>query len=387
MQATKLSDRRGEVIEPGWTIPQPGWPVRHLNAGTAGCKQLLPTPGNDYSHYLSGFILGGGASGDGFHLLRRNCLRFTAANNTLSLADHSTDHDWGTKAANGDFRCSFWFKLEVTTAAVPNWITRGDEASDGWNIELTAASLLKFTIHDSGNAQTITATTALDDGEWHKIDVVCDRSSATGLQIYVDGVADATAADPTAVTLTMDGGSTIVVTGVNSEVMYLSTLGFYYGSSTPLTAADILADYNSGIGKKFSGSETGLMCAFNTDEGIGTACHDVKNDAGNVGTVANATWAPSKQNGATAAVDVQGAPFNVGPGASAPLVEYDTEMLDAMGKFLTCYESADEASMGLTVPQIVPFPVAMKIGRNNPLRILETDGAFDLILFGFTAKY
>lgn len=381
MQKVTLFNKQGRAITPGIIIPGSGWPVRHLNAGTAGAKQLLATPGNDRSHFVSGFILGGGASGDGFHILRRNCLRLTAAANTISFADHSTDHDWGTKAANGDFRCHFWYKLEATTAAVPNLITRGDEASDGWNIELTTASLLKFTIHDSANSATITGATVLDDGELHCIDCVVDRSSTTGMQIYIDGVVDATAVDPTAVTLTMDGGTTVVITPVNSEVMYISTIGFYYGSTTPLTPAAILSDYNSGIGKKFAGDETGLMCGFNTDEGIGTACHDIKNDAGNVGTITNEAWAPSKQNGATAAVEVQGVPFE------ATTVETDLEMLDAMGKFLTCYESADEAAMGLTVPQIVTFPHAIKIGRNNPLRILETDGAFDLMVFGFTEKY
>lgn len=382
MQGVKLYNRQGRIVSPGIIIPGSGWPVRHLNATTAGCKQLLVAPGNDLSHFLTGFILGGGASGDGFHLLRRNCLRLTAAANTISFADHSSDHDWGTKAANGDFRCHFWYKLEATTAAVPNLVTRGDEASDGWNIELTTASLLKFTIHDGTHtAATITGTTVLDDGEWHCIDCVVDRSSTTGMQIYVDGVADATAVSPAAVTDTMDGGDVITVTPVNSEVMYISTIGFYYGSTTPLTAANILSDYNAGIGKKFEGDETALMCGFNTDEGIGTACHDIKNDAGNVGTITNEAWAPSKQNGATAAVEVQGVPFE------ELTVALDIEYLDAIGKFLTCYESADEASMGLTVPQIVTFPHAIKIGRNNPLRILETDGAFDLMLFGFTEKY
>lgn len=369
-------------MTPGEIVPGIGWPVRHLNAGVAGVKQLLPAPGNDLSHYVSGFILGGGADGDGFYILRRNCLRLAAAANTISFADHSSDHNWGTLAANGDFRCSFRYKLEETTAAVPNLVTRGDEASDGWNIELTAASLLKFTIHDGSHAPaTITGATVLDDGEWHQIDCVVDRDSTTGMQIYIDGIADATAVDPTAVTDDMTGGSTIVITPVDSEVMYISTIGFYYGSTTPLSAANILSDYNCGIGKKFSGSETGLQCAFNTDEGIGSLCHDVKNDTGNVGTISNEDWVPSKQNGAAAPVAVQGVPFE------KDTVADDTDYLDAMGKFLTCYESANEAAMGLTVPQIVTFPHAIKIGRNNPLRILETDGAFDLMVFGFTEKY
>jgi len=381
MQGVKLVNRQGRVVSPGIVIPGKGWPVRHLNAGTAGCKQLLPAPGNNLSHYVTGFILGGGAAADGFYLLRRNCLLFNAAADTLSLADHGTDFDWGTKAANGDFRLDFWINLAATTTAVPNLVTRGDEASDGWNIELTTASVVKFTIHDASHSQTITGGTAIDDGSWHLISCVVDRSSATGMQIYVDAVADATAVDPTAVTDTLDGGTTVVLTGADNVTFYISTIGMYIGSTTPLTLADIAATYNLGIGKKYSGSETALVVGFNTDEGIGTACHDVLNDASNVGTLQAGMWAPSKQNGATAAVEVQGAPFE------DTTIADDDDYLDAMGKFLTCIESADEGSMGLTVPQIVNFPHAIKIGRNNPLRILETDGAFDLVVFGFTEKY
>lgn len=381
-QKVQIHGRRGYPINPGEIEPMAGWPVRHLNAGTAGVKQLLPTPGNDKSYFVTGFILGGGADGDGFHILRRNCLCFTASAQNLSFADHaSNNYDWGNKATNGDFRCTFRIKQEATTAAVPLLMKRGNETNNGWLIELTSDSYVKFTAHDGSNGQNLTGTTALDDGEWHQVDCVVDRSSATGMQIYVDGVADATAADPTSITNTIDGGTTIIMTGVDSETFYISTVGFYIGSTTPLTAADILSDYNSGIGRKFSGSETALVAAFNTDEGIGSSCHDILNVVANIGSITGATWAPSKQSGATAAVAVQGVPFE------KDTVALDTELLDAMGKFLTCYESANEAAMGLTVPQIVTFPHAIKIGRNNPLSILETDGAFDLMLFGFTDKY
>jgi len=358
MQQVQIHGRRGIPINPGEITPMSGWPVRHLNAGTAGTRQLLAAPGNDKSHFVTGYILGGGATGDGFHLLRRN--------------------NWGTLAAVGDVSIEFWYKLEATTAAVPNLITRGNEASNGWNIELTTASLIKWSFHDgAGSTITLTGTTAIDDGEWHHIVCVVDRSSATGMQIYVDGVADATAVDPTGNSADVAGGTTVVVTPVNSEVMYMSTIGFYYGSSGLLSAATILSNYNSGIGRKYTGGETGLQCAFNLDEGVGTSAHDVKNDTGNVGTITNQSWTPFKQNAAAAAVSVQGAPFE------ETTVALDIEPLDAMGKFWTGLESAT----GVHMNTVVTFPHAIKIGRNNPLRILETDGTADLILFGYTDKY
>jgi len=142
----------------------------------------------------------------------------------------------------------------------------------------------------------------------------------------------------------------------------------YIGSTTPLTAAGILADYNEGVGKKYSGDETALVVGFNTDEGIGTACHDVLNDASNVVTLSGPSWAPSKRNGSTDAVTVNGVPFK------------ESDSLQALPKILTGGLNTNGV-MGNTA---VTFPQAIKIGRNNPLRILETDGAFSLILFGFT---
>ena len=359
----RVMDKTGREVNPGASNR---WPVSHLNGNVAGVKMLLSAPGNTRSHYVTGFVMTGGAAADGFHLLRQNSLLFDTTD-TLTMADHGTDFDWGTAAANGDFTAEFWINQTATAAAIPNLMTRGDEASDGWNIETTAASLLKFTIHDSSDTQTITATTAIDDGEWHHVICQVDRDSTTRMQIYVDGEADAVAKDPTSVVLTMDGGTTIVMTGVASETIYISTVGIYTGTTSgALTASEIRIRYNSGVGLKYEGDETGLQVGFNTDEGIGTACHDIKNDASNVVTLSGTAWVPSRQNGATAEINVAGVPFN------------SQDMMRSVGKF--------HCGIGTAFGGVpVEFPHPIKIGRNCPMNILETDGQFDLILFGYTA--
>jgi hypothetical protein len=357
-----LIDKTGKEVNPGASNR---WPVVHLNAATAGVKMLLSAPGNTKSHYVTGFIMSGGADADGFHFLRQNCVVFDAAADTLTMADDGTDFDWGTQAADGDFSAEFWINYEATAAAAPSLMKRGNEASDGWLIELTAASLVKFTAHDSSDTATITATTAIDDGEWHHIVVSVDRDSTTGMQIYVDGQADATAVDPTDMALTLDGGTTIVMTGVNNETFYISTAGIYIGSDAFLSASEVTTRYNAGIGLKYEGDETGLVVGFNTDEGESTACHDIKNDASNVITLSGTSWAPSRQNGATAEVNVDGIPIN------------EQDMTVAVGKFHCGVGSAFGG-----FPVIFPHPI--KIGRNCPLNILETNGAFSLIVFGYT---
>ncbi len=240
-EQVRVMDRTGREVNPGASNR---WPVSHLNANTAGVKMLLTTPGNTASHYVTGFVMTGGAAADGFYFLRQNCILLDSASDNISLADHSTDYDWGTKAANGDFSAEFWINLEATSAAVPSLMKRGDETNNGWLIELTSDSFVKFTAHDGSNGQNLTATTAIDDGEWHYIVCVVDRSSSTGMQIYVDGIADATAVDPTSITDTIDGGTTIVMTGVNSEVFYISVIGIYTGTASGvLTASTILTRF------------------------------------------------------------------------------------------------------------------------------------------------
>lgn len=361
-EIVRVFDRTGREVNPGASNR---WPVSHLNAGTAGVKMLLSAPGNTRSHYVTGFIMSGGAAADGFHFLRQECLHFNSATDTLSMADHSTDFDWGTAAANGDFSAEFWMNLSATALAVPNLMTRGDEASDGWNIELTAASLVKFTAHDSSDSATITGATAVDDGEWHHIVISVDRDSTTGMQIYIDGEADATAVDPTDLALTLDYNTTIVMTGVASEDIYISTVGIYIGSDAFLSASEVITRYNSGIGLKYEGDETGLVVGFNTDEGESTACHDIKNDASNVVTLSNVTWIPARQNGATAEINEAGIPFD------------SRDMMRRVGKF--------HCGIGTNFGGLfVKFPHPIRIGRNCPLNILETDGGFDLIVFGYT---
>lgn len=366
-EIVRIFDRHGEEVNPGMSER---WPVSHLNGGVAGVKMMLSAPGNSQSHYVTGFILSGAKDPNGFYLLRQNCLFFDTTD-TLTLNDHGTDYDWDTKTNNGDFSCEFWMKLEATTAAVPNLVTRGDEDADGWNIELSTGSLITFTIHDGTHAAAaITGATVIDDGEWHHVVASVDRSSATGMNLYVDGVADATAVTPAAVTDAMDGGSDIVLTGVASEEIYISTIGIYIGADAFLSAAEVRTRYNSGIGLKFEGDETGLIAGFNTDEGVSTACYDIKNDINNAATTSGTTWVPSRQNGATAEINEAGIPFT------------SLDMMRAVGIFHCGGGGSIAAPAGSPISMTFPHPI--KIGLNCPLNILETVGAFDLILFGYT---
>ena len=359
----RVFNRTGQEVNPGVGNR---WPVSHLNTAL-GVEMLLSAPGNDRSHYVTGFILTGAKDPNGFYLLRQNCIVLNAVGDTVTLTEDGTTFD----CAANDFCAEFWINLEATDAAIPSLMLTGDPdgAADGWLIELTAASLLEFTIHDGANGATITGTTAIDDGEWHHIACGVDRDSATGMQIYVDGEADATAVDATAVDGTVSAGGNIVITGVNNETFYISTIGIYVGAGAYFTAIEARTRYNSGIGLKYEGDELVLIVAYNTDEGIGTACYDILDKIANVIALNTVTWAPSRQVGATAEVNVRGVPHN------------SRDMMRHVGKF-TC--GGDLLSGEHRGNVFIKFPHPVKIGRNCPLNILETIGDYNLILFGYT---
>jgi len=353
-----------------------GWPITHLNGATAKSTTLKNGSGGTSSHWISGYQLDGAlATGDGFYLLRRSCLYFNTTD-TWTAADSGTVFDWGTAAASGHFALEMWVYIPTATGAHATLLSRGS-ATDGWVLSVGATGLVTFTVDDNtiATALTITSTKSVFGG-WHMITVVCERASTTGLKMYIDGVSDATAKTTVALAQVVEGGTTIVSTGVSGKDTWLGPIGIYIGSSAALSAATVLANYNEGIGRKYDGGETGLAAAWNNDEGVGTTCYNILNVDGNKATVSGTAWSPSKQSGSTAAISKCGPPF-----ARANEDDAD-DPLPTVGLFGTGLVTTS----GVMEPIVVNFPQSIKIGRNNPVRILETDGAFSLLLHGHTGE-
>ena len=348
----------------------PNWPLVHKCGNVAKSTTLLNGSGGTSSHWITGYQLDGNlAKESGFYLLRRSCLHFSSGD-TWTVADGSSLLDIAA-GNDGHFAFEMWVYVPTATAAVANLLVRGDEAVEGYKIEVTSAGLVKFTIRDAAVACTITGGTSIFGG-WHLITVVGERNSATGLKLYIDGVSDATAVTTVSMTAGIDSGiTTIVCTGATGD-MWLGPVGFYTGADAALSAATVLANYNEGIGRKYDGGETGLSLAWNNDEGTGSLCYEIKNNADYVSTVSGTAWSPSKQSGGTAAVKKCGPPFRK---------QYEDDAdnpLSSVGQFATGESSTPS-------PVVVTFPQAIEIGRNNPVRILETDKNWSLILHGFTA--
>jgi len=350
------------------------WPIVHLNGAAARSTTLLNGTGGDSSHWITGYQLDGAlATADGFYLLRRNCVYFNTTD-TWTAADTGTTFDWGTEAASGHFALEMWVNIPVATGAHATLMVRG-AATNGWVLSVGATGLVTFTVDDNtiSSALTITGGTNIFN-RWHLITVVCTRGSATGLNLYIDGVSDATAVDSTALNEVVEGGTTVVSTGVSGKDTWLGPVGIYVGSSASLSAATVLANYNGGIGRKYDGSEAGLVAGFNNDEGVGTACYNILSPTTGLVALSGATWSPSKQDGSTAAIKKCGPPFETPDEGDA------IDPLGYVGKLGTGVMTTS----GNMSAVCSTFPQAIRIGKNNPVRILETDGAFSLILFGYT---
>lgn len=350
------------------------WPIVHLNGNTAKSTTLLNATNGVTGHWISGYQLDGAlATGCGFYLLRRSCLYFNTTD-TWTAADGGALLDIGTEAANGHVAIEAWVYVPTATGAVASLLVRGDPATTGFKLEITSAGLAKFTIKDGTTACTITGASSVFGG-WHLITVVCERNSATGLQIYIDGVADATAVTTVSMNDAINPAATLVITGVSNKDMWIGPLGLYTGSSAALSAATVLVNYNEGIGRKYHGGETGLALAWNNDEGVGTLCYEIGNNDGYKSTVSGTAWSPSKQSGGTAAISKCGPPFE------KQWEDNADDPLPTVGLFGTGVQTTS----GVMEPISVTFPQAIKLGSNNPVRILETNGAFSLILFGQTS--
>lgn len=348
-----IMDKTGKEVDPGASNR---WPVMHLNSA-AGVTQLLTAPTNLQSHYVTGFIMTGGADPNGFSFIRQNCLQFSSNSDTWTVGDAAA-----IQFDAGDFSIGIWAKNDLTTPTQAGLLSK-DDGDDGYILEITSAGLVKFTFGDGSTDTPITGSTDISDsGNWYYIVVTCDRDSTTGLNLYLNGVLDATAVDATNSTGQCDGTSTdLTSTGTANGNIYVSSVGIYKG--TLQSAATIIANYNDGIGLKLEGDETGLSAGWNNDEGSDAVSYDVLNT--NDAALSSTAFAPYKAIAAAAEVNIMGVPFP------------NQDMMTAVGWFNCGVGTAFGGTF-------IEFPHPVKIGRACPLSILETDSDFSLIIFGYT---
>jgi hypothetical protein len=169
----------------------------------------------------------------------------TPPGNALNL-DGSNDYvSMGNKAlfnfsGSSSFTVEMWFKTSMTTNGIlfgkggycwyPGYFAR--TTADGSKINLSinpdnssyAYPNVPPCNSNESNSITITGTTTINDGNWHHMAVVINRSSGLAVSLYIDGNLDAS-------------GSSSVTNGfTNADEFTIGGLNFYTASGSPLYA-------------------------------------------------------------------------------------------------------------------------------------------------------
>ncbi len=69
----------------------------------------------------------------------------------------------------------------------------------GYGLSIGAGNKICWQVRNQGTVFNVVSDSALNDGQWHVAVAVCDRDSATGMRLYIDGVRQSATADPTSI--------------------------------------------------------------------------------------------------------------------------------------------------------------------------------------------
>jgi hypothetical protein len=138
---------------------------------------------------------------------------------------------------------SFTITAWIKTSNVVTQDIVGKAGTPGWDFETN--SVVKFV--STGDAFTATGAKTVTDGNWHFVAISATVPSGTA-QLYTDGVADGSPAPTSTQTITNAAAMVIGSTSAGVTGFFKGTIANVQIYNTSLTASEILALYNEGIG-------------------------------------------------------------------------------------------------------------------------------------------
>jgi len=200
---------------------------------------------------------------------------------TLPITPSPTGFNFGT-----------WVKTGKRTASSVNMLLSSNSAAftDGfWFGKGNGRGEFEFVGYNSTNSiNTALRTGQVSDGMWAHVAVTYQPSGVCS--IYLNGVL----VNTVTATNTISTGTTSIYVGRRSYIATFAGLNasqlVWHNTTTPWTAAQVLALYQSGT------VPTGATAVYPLNEGAGTIAYDTSGN-GNNGTITSGTWSretPSK---------------------------------------------------------------------------------------------
>ncbi len=69
----------------------------------------------------------------------------------------------------------------------------------GYGLSVSTGNKIYWQVRNQSTVFSVGSDGALNDGQWHVVTAVCDRDSATGVRLYIDGVRQSATANPTSI--------------------------------------------------------------------------------------------------------------------------------------------------------------------------------------------
>jgi len=203
-------------------------------------------------------------------------LDFDGTNDKVVVPDN-TDFDFTA------FTVEAWVFSNSTQTSYANIIDKSHDSISGWAFEYTLdGTQIYFTL----GANSVVASTNINDGKWHHIAGVYDGTTS---YIYIDGNLEASAD----YAFNNSSGELYFGTWKDTGTRWFNgKIKNVRIWNKALTSEEVEISMKR---KKLSGTEDGLVAYYKFNEGSGTVLHDYAGS--NNGTIYSATWTDGRPNG------------------------------------------------------------------------------------------